>query len=140
MLELYRGRQALDELPKEDLPCRFLLAYAANFAKEGNYRVALSMLRSGKLADEFKNPEEYDAFAGIYEKARRPETLLTLKFAPDVYTGLAEAFFKIKDYGSCEKICSFKKQFYAEKVSPRDKELAAACQKERPPSDPEPSL
>ena len=129
MLELYRGLRALDDLPKENLPYNFLLSYAVTFSKEGNYRMALNMFRSGRLLNEFKTPEEYASFADIYEKANRPEDLLTPKFKPETYSGLAEAFFKINDFVSCEKMCVLKKQFQADKILPRDKELLSACQK-----------
>jgi len=127
LLELYRRMQSLDELPKEDLPCGFLLSYAGVFANEGNYRMAMTMLRSGKLADELKKPEEFEAFVDVYEKARRPESLLSFKLDPPAYSGLAEAFFKARNFTYCEKMCGFKKQFYAEKFSARDTELLAAC-------------
>jgi len=129
LLELYRGLQALTELPKEDLPYTFLLSYAVAIAKEGNYKLALTMLRSGRLLDEFKTPEEFGVFADIYRKAGSQESILMLKLGPDAYSSLAEAFFKVGDHGSCEKICALKKQFYAAKMSPRDAELLALSQK-----------
>ncbi|OGR45302.1 MAG: hypothetical protein A2X35_03390 [Elusimicrobia bacterium GWA2_61_42] len=129
MLELYRGLHTLDALCKEDLPCGYLLFYAAAIAKEGNYKLALSMLRSGKLADDFKEAGEYDAFADVYEKTDRPESLLAVKLSPAAYSGLAEAFFRLGDYEACEKVCALKKQFHPGKLTPRDAELPAACQK-----------
>ncbi|MCX5786211.1 MAG: WD40 repeat domain-containing protein [Elusimicrobia bacterium] len=129
LLELYRGMRALDDLPKEDIPYYFLLSYAVKFVKEGNYKMAVNMLRSGRLSDEFVKPEDYDAFVAIYEEINRPETLLMLKLDPSTFSGLAEAFFKIKNYDCCEKMCGLKKQFYAAKISPRDTELLSACQK-----------
>jgi|GEM_PF-1998686 len=129
MLELYRGRRALSDLPKENLPYDFLLSYAVVVATEANYKLALTMLRSGRLLDEFKAPGEFDTFVDIYGKAGRPENLLVLKLNPSAYSSLAEAFFKAQDYANCEKVCALKKQFHAAKISPRDKELLAACQK-----------
>ncbi len=131
LFELFRGTQALEVLPRENIPYAYLLAYAAAIAKEGNHKLALSMLRSGKLADDFKEPGDYDAFAEIFEKTNRPENLLMIKLTPAAYSGLAEAFFKIKNYAVCEKVCALKKQFHAAKITPRDNELLAACQKAR---------
>lgn len=126
LLELYKKLRTLEELPRENLPYHFFLSYAAGFASEGNYGMAIIMLRSGKLADALKKPEEFDAFVDIYEKARRPERLLELKLSAFAYSGLAEAFLKVKNYSDCEKMCGFKKQFYAKELSPRDNELLAA--------------
>jgi len=131
MLDLYKGLQALEELPKEDLPYPFFLSYAAKFVKEGNFKTAQSMLRSGKLVDQFTDPADYEAFVGIFEEARRPENLLMIKLEPGSYTGLAEAFFKVKNYDYCEKIYGLKKQFHPKEISARDNELSAACQREK---------
>ncbi|MBI4803338.1 MAG: hypothetical protein HY796_12525 [Elusimicrobia bacterium] len=131
LLELYRGLQALNELPKENIPYNFLLSYAVTMANESNYKLALIMLRSGRLLNEFKTPGEFDTFVEIYGKAGRPENLLMLKLNPSTYSALAEAFFKVKDYDDCEKVCALKKQFYPDKMSPRDAELLSACQKNR---------
>jgi len=131
MLELYRGQLALEDLSKEDLPYHFLLSYAGKFVKEGNFTMAQSMLRSGRLLDQFKTPGDYEAFVGMFEEARRPENLLMVKFEPRTYSGLAEAFFKAGDCAYCEKMCGLKKQFHAGEISERDKELSAACQKRR---------
>ena len=137
LLELYRGLQALDELPKEELPYHFFLSYAAAFAKEGNYRTAQSMLRSGRLLDQFEKPADYDLFVEIYEEARRPENMLMIKLEPSAYSGLAEAFFRAKKYDCCEKACALKKQFHPAQLSARDNELLSASQKNRAPADPE---
>ena len=128
LLRLYHGSGVADKLPKENIPHSFLLSYAGRFANSGNYKTALHMLRSGQLLDELKKPEEYDAFADIFEKAGKPDTLLMRKFKPDAYSGLAEAFFRIKDYASCKKVCDFKKQFHPSKVSQRDNELSSLAQ------------
>ncbi|MDP2867142.1 MAG: hypothetical protein Q8O90_12955 [Elusimicrobiota bacterium] len=130
MLGLYKGMQALEELPKEDLPYSFFLSYAAKFVIEGNLSMAQSMLRSGRLLDQFKTAADYETFVGLYEEARRPENLLMVKFEPATYSSLAEAFFKAKNYDCCKKLCDLKKQFHAAKLSPRDNELLAACQKQ----------
>ena len=129
MLLLYRGLKALDALGREKLPYKLLLSYADTLAKEGNYSAALSMFHSGKLLDEFKAPEDHETFAEIYRKAGAPENMLMFKFEPPTYTALAEAFFKAKDHKNCGKVCSLKEKFHADKISPRDKELAAACAK-----------
>jgi len=131
LLDLYKGMQALEELPKEDLPYSFFLSYADKFVKEGNFKMAQSMLRSGKLLDLFTKPGDYDEFVALYEEARRPESLLAIKLGPGTYTALAEAFFKAKKYDCCEKVCGLKMQFHAKQVSARDKELLAASQKEK---------
>ena len=131
MLDLYKGMQALEELPKEDLPYSFFLSYAAKFVKEGNFKTAQTMLRSGKLLDQFTKPGDYDEFVGLYEEARRPENLLMIKLNPGTYTGLAEAFFRIKNYDGCEKVSGLKKQFHPKEISARDNELSAACQREK---------
>ncbi len=127
MLDLYKGMQALEELPREDLPYSFFLAYAAKFVKEGNFKTAQSMLRSGKLVDQFTRPGDYDAFVEMFEEARRPENLLMIKLDPGAYTGLAEAFFKVRNYDYCVKALGLKKQFHPNEISARDKELSAAC-------------
>lgn len=129
VLELYRGLRTLEDLPKEDLPYTFLLSYAARFVKEGNLTAAQSMLRSGRLLDQFRTTADFEAFAALYEEAHRPENLFQVKFAPDTYSGLAEAFFKAGNHGSCLKMCELKKQFHAAKLTPRDNELLAACLK-----------
>lgn len=131
LLDLYKGLQALEELPKEELPYTFFLSYADKFVKEGNFKMAQSMLRSGKLLDLFTKPGDYDEFVALYEEARRPESLLAIKLEPGTYTALAEAFFKVKRYDCCEKVCGLKMQFHAKQVSARDKELLAASQKEK---------
>lgn len=131
MLDLYKGMQALEELPKEDLPYSFFLSYAAKFIKEGNFKTAQSMLRSGKLLDQFTKPGDYDAFVEMFEEARRPENLLMIKLEPGAYTGLAEAFFRAGNYDYCEKVLGLKKQFHPKEISARDNELSAACRKEK---------
>jgi len=137
LLRLYHGIGALDKLPRENIPYNFLLGYAAKFANSGNFKTALVMLRSGQLLDEFRKPEDYDAFVDIFEKANRPENLLMRKFKSATYSGLAEAFFKVKDYTSCKKICAFKKQFHASKLSRRDHELVSLSQEAALPAAPE---
>jgi tricorn protease-like protein len=127
--ELYQSQRIIEELPKEALPYHFFLAYASFYAEEGNYRLASAMLRSGRLADELKTPEEYDTFAGIYRKIKSPEALLSVKLGPAAYSGLAEAFFRAGDHPGCEKVCSLKKQFYPQGLSARDLELAELCRK-----------
>lgn len=129
LLDLYRGLSILDELAKEELPCHFLLSYAVSLAKEGNYRTAVLMLRSGRLVTEFKTPGEYDVFVDIYEKAGKPENLLMVKLEPAAYSTLAEAFYRVEDYKCCAKVCALKKQFHADKLSQEDNALLAACQK-----------
>jgi len=129
MLNLYRGLMALDALAKENLPYQFLLSYAGILAKEGNYSAALSMFHSGKLLDEFKAPADHETFVEIYRKAGAPENMLMFKFKPSTYSALAEAFFKAGDHKNCGKVCALKEKFHADKISPRDKELAAACAK-----------
>ncbi|MDD5209384.1 MAG: WD40 repeat domain-containing protein [Elusimicrobiales bacterium] len=131
LLDLFKGLQTLEELPKEDLPYTFFLSYADKFVKEGNFKMAQSMLRSGKLLDLFTKPGDYDEFVALYEEARRPENMLMIKLEPGTYTGLAEAFFKAKRYDCCEKVCGLKTQFHAKQVSARDKELLAASLKEK---------
>lgn len=131
LLDLYKGLQTLEELPKEELPYTFFLSYADKFVKEGNFKMAQSMLRSGKLLDLFTKPGDYDGFVALYEEARRPENMLMIKLEPGTYTGLAEAFFKARRYDCCEKVCGLKMQFHAKQVSARDKELLAASQKEK---------
>lgn len=127
LLRLYYGMKAIDKLPRENMPCGYLLAYAAKFANSGDLKTALHMLRAGQLLEEFRKPEEYEVFVEIFGKAGRPETLLMRKFKPAVYSGLAEAFFKAKDYGSCKKVCDFKRQFHASRISRRDEELLSLC-------------
>ncbi|MBU2574844.1 MAG: WD40 repeat domain-containing protein [Elusimicrobia bacterium] len=137
LLRLYNGIGAVDKLPGENIPYSTLLAYAVKFANAGNYKTALHMLRSGQLLDQFKKPEEYDAFADIFEKTGRPEKLLMRKFRPAAYSGLAEAFFRIKDYDNCVKIYFFKNRFYPSKLSRRDNELYSLCQKAETPDSAE---
>ena len=142
LLHLYRGLKALDALGRENLPYKFLLSYADALAKEGNYSAALGMFHSGKLLDEFKAPADFEAFAEIYRKAGAPENMLMFKFDPPTYTALAEAFFKAKDHKNCGKVCVLKDKFHADKISQRDRELAAACAKAAeaigtPPKTPE---
>jgi len=67
----------------------------------------------------------------MFEEARRPENLLMIKLEPGAYTGLAEAFFKVKNYDYCEKVSGLKKQFHPKEISARDTELSAACQREK---------
>lgn len=129
LLELYRGMRTLEELPKEDLPYSFFLAYAVKSVKEGNLALAQSMLRSGRLLDQFRTAADFEAFAGLYEEARRPENLLMVKFGPGTYSGLAEAFFKAGNLDACKKMCERKKQFHAAKLSARDAELLSLCLK-----------
>lgn len=132
MLELYRGRRALEELAAEDLPGNFLVYYAGKFSAEGNHRTALSLFHSGRLLDEFKLPGDFDAFVDVYRKAGKPENYLMLKLGPAVFSNLAEAFLRAGDYAGCGKACGLKKQFYGDKLSARDNELLALCrQKER---------
>lgn len=131
MLDLYKGLQTLEDLPKEDLPYSFFLSYAGKFVKEGNFKAAQSMLRSGKLVDQFTKPGDYDAFVEMFEEARRPENLLAIKLEPGSYTGLAEAFYKVKNYDYCEKISGLKKQFHPKGITARDNELLAACQRDK---------
>lgn len=134
--ELFQTLRIIDELPKENLlPYHFFLAYAQAYADDGNYRLAVSMLRSGRLADSFTKPEEFDAFADIYKKAQGPESLLMIKLEAATYTGLAEAFLRAKNYAACEKVCGLKKQFYPKEVTARDQELLAECQKNAPPPE-----
>ncbi|MBI4350873.1 MAG: WD40 repeat domain-containing protein [Elusimicrobia bacterium] len=129
LLRLYHGMGALNDLPKEDVPYDFLLAYAVKFGNAGNFRTALGMFRSGRLLDEFKKTAEFDAFAEIYEKAGRPENLLMFKLRPDTYSNLAEAFFRAGNYDCCKKIHGYKKQFHSSKVSRRDNELLSLSEK-----------
>lgn len=129
MMELYRGLQALSDLPKEELPYGYLLSYANQIAQEGNHKLAFTMLRSGRLLDEFTLPAEFDNFTDIYLKAGRPEMLFAAKLGPATYSSMAEALFKIGDFDTCGKACSHKKQFYAGQMSPRDTELLGICQK-----------
>lgn len=136
LLRLFHGMGAIDNLPKEDIPYEFLLSYAVKFGNAGDHKTALHMLRSGVLLDEFRKPEEFDAFVEIYEKAHRPENLLMRRFKPAAYTGLAGAFFKAGNYDYCEKICAFKKRFHPSKISRRDKELLAACRTGRAQAEP----
>ena len=131
--ELYQSMRIIDELPKEPLPYHFFLAYASAYAADSNFRLASAMLRSGRLADEFKKPEEFDAFAEIYKKAHGPESLLSIKLNAATYTGLAEAFLRAGDHAACEKACGLKKHFYPDGLSPRDAELLAECRKNAPP-------
>ncbi len=128
LLRLYYGIGDLDRLPRAKIPYSFLLSYAAKFANAGDYKTAAHMLRSGQLLDEFTEPGDYDAFVGIFVKAGRPEHLLMRKFKAATYSALAEAFFRSKDYVYCKKVCDFKKQFYASRMSRRDKELMSLSQ------------
>ena len=91
--------------------------------------MAQSVLRSGKLLDQFTKPGDYEAFVALYDDGRKPEGLLGIKLGPGTYSGLAEAFFKAGNPDYCGKMLDLKKQFHAKEISPRDKELLAACQK-----------
>jgi hypothetical protein len=127
--DLYQLLRIQDELSKEDLPYHFLLSYASAYAKDGNYRLACNLLRSGRLADEFKKPEDYNAFAEIYVKACKTENLLMIKLSSSAYSNLAEAFFRLREYEACQKVCGLKKQYYPAEMSARDNELLAEIQK-----------
>ncbi len=127
--DLYHSLRIIDELPKEDLPCRFLLEYSAAYAKDGNYRLAAAMLRSGKLADDLATPGDFDAFAAIHRQAGGIESLLAVRLRAETYSNLAEAFHRAGDRDGCQKACGLKEQFYPGGLSPRDKELLAEARK-----------
>lgn len=127
--DLYHSLRIIDELPKEDLPSRFLLDYAAAYAKDGNYRLAAAMLRSGRLADDLAKPEDFDAFAAVHRQAGGIESLLAVRLKPETYSGLAEAFSRAGDHAGCLKACALKEQFYPGGLSPRDSELLASARK-----------
>lgn len=127
--DLYHSLRIIDELPKEDLPCRFLLEYSAAYAKDGNYRLAAAMLRSGKLADDLTGPADFDAFAAIHRQAGGIESLLAVRLRAETYSNLAEAFHRAGDNAGCQRACGLKEQFYPGGLSPRDKELLAEARK-----------
>jgi len=127
--DLYQSLRIPEELSREDLPYHFLLSYSSAYAKDGNYRLAANLLRSGKLADDFKKPEDFDAFAEIYSQIYRTENLLMVKLKSSAYSGLAEAFRRAGNFGACEKVCALKKQHYPAELTPRDLELLAECRK-----------
>ena len=133
--DLYHSLRIIDELPKEDLPYRFLLEYSAAYAKDGNYRLAAEMLRSGRLADQFRKPEDYDAFAAIHRQANASGALLAIRLKPETYSNLAEAFHRAGDHAGCLKVCTIKTQFYPYGLSPRDSELLAAARKAAPAAE-----
>lgn len=130
--DLYHSLRMIDELPGEALPYGFLLGYGEAYAREGNYRLAAVMLRAGQLADEFRRPEDFDVFAGIYRQAHGPEGMLAVRLKPETYSSLAEAFHRAGDHAGCIAACGLKRNFYPDKFSTRDQELLAAAQKNSP--------